>query len=71
MKFLDLKIILFLKYLFPSSIMIVDDGMRLLDIFKSSNPRRQSNEKMITKDYFGFLLNLIFHDYKGLVCDYN
>jgi hypothetical protein len=28
-------------------------------------------EKMTTKDYFGFLLYLLFHDYSGLVHDYN
>ncbi len=30
-----------------------------------------SNGKRIGKDYFGFLLHLIFHDYSGLVHDYN
>jgi hypothetical protein len=30
-----------------------------------------SNEKRITKDYFGFLLHLLFYDYNGLVYDYN
>jgi len=34
-------------------------------------PKGQSNEKRTTKDYFGFLLYLIFHDYSGLVYDYN
>jgi hypothetical protein len=29
------------------------------------------NEKKTTKDYFGFLLHLLFHDYSGLVYDYN
>jgi hypothetical protein len=29
----------------------------------------QSNEKKIAKDYFGFLLHLLFHDYSGLVYD--
>jgi hypothetical protein len=28
-------------------------------------------KKMIAKDYFGFLLHLLFHDYNGLVYDYN
>jgi hypothetical protein len=28
-------------------------------------------KKKITKDYFGFLLHLLFHDYNGLVYDYN
>jgi hypothetical protein len=26
---------------------------------------------MIAKDYFGLLLQLLFHDYSGLVYDYN
>ncbi len=30
-----------------------------------------SNEKKTTKDYFGFLLHLLFHNYNGLVYDYN
>jgi hypothetical protein len=25
----------------------------------------------IAKEYFGFLLHLLFHDYRGLVYDYN
>ncbi len=29
------------------------------------------NGKGIVKDYFGFLLHLLFHDYSGLVYDYN
>jgi hypothetical protein len=28
-------------------------------------------EKKTTKDCFGFLLHSLFHDYKGLVYDYN
>jgi hypothetical protein len=28
-----------------------------------------SNGKRTTKDYFGFLLHLLFHDYSGLVYD--
>jgi hypothetical protein len=34
-------------------------------------PKGQSNRKRTTKDYFRFLLYLIFHDYDGLVYDYN
>jgi hypothetical protein len=34
-------------------------------------PKGQCKEKRITKDYFGFLLHLLFHDYRGLVYDYN
>ncbi len=30
-----------------------------------------SNGKMTTKDYFGFLLHLLFHNYRGLVYNYN
>jgi hypothetical protein len=26
---------------------------------------------MIAKDFIGFLLHLLFHDYSGLVYDYN
>jgi hypothetical protein len=26
---------------------------------------------MTTKDYFGFLLHLLFHNYRGLVYNYN
>jgi hypothetical protein len=33
--------------------------------------KRQSNEKRTTKDYFGFLLHLLFHEYTRLVYDYN
>ncbi len=32
-------------------------------------PKGWSNEKMTTKDYFGFLLQLIFHDYTRLIYD--
>jgi hypothetical protein len=28
-------------------------------------------QKMTTNDYFGFLLHLPFHEYIGLVYDYN
>jgi hypothetical protein len=28
-------------------------------------------EKKTTKDYFRLLLHLLFHDYRGLVYDYN
>jgi hypothetical protein len=34
-------------------------------------PKGQFNKKMIAKDYFGFLLHFLFHDYEGLVYDYN
>jgi hypothetical protein len=34
-------------------------------------PKGRSNKKMTTKNYFGFLLHLIFHDYRGLAYDYN
>jgi hypothetical protein len=34
-------------------------------------PKGLSNGKRIAKDYFGFLLHLLFHDYSGLVYDYN
>ncbi len=34
-------------------------------------PKGGFNEKKIAKDYFEFLLQLLFHDYSGLVCDYN
>jgi hypothetical protein len=38
------------------------------------NQRTQKDgltKKKTTKDYFGFLLHLLFHDYNGLVYDYN
>jgi hypothetical protein len=31
----------------------------------------RSNQKGIAKDYFGFLLQLLFHDYSGLINYYN
>jgi hypothetical protein len=34
-------------------------------------PKGRFNIIMTTKDYFGFLLHLLFHDYRGLVYDYN
>jgi len=34
-------------------------------------PKGWSNGKKIAKDYFGFLLYLLFHGYSGLVYDYN
>jgi hypothetical protein len=34
-------------------------------------PKGWSNKKRIAKDYFGFLLHLLFHDYIGLIYDYN
>jgi hypothetical protein len=36
---------------------------------KSEYPKGRSNGKRTTKDYFGFLL--LYHDYNGLVYDYN
>jgi hypothetical protein len=38
---------------------------------QSRYPKGWSNGKRTTKDYFGFLLHLLFHDYSGLVYDYN
>jgi hypothetical protein len=38
---------------------------------QSKYPKGWSNEKKIIKDYFGFLLHLLFHDYSGLVYDYS
>jgi len=38
---------------------------------QSRYPKGWFNGKMIAKDYFGFLLHLLFHDYNGLVYDYN
>ncbi len=38
---------------------------------QSRYPKGRSNRKRITKDYFGFLLHLLFHDYNELVYDYN
>jgi hypothetical protein len=32
-------------------------------------PKGRSNRKMTTKDYFRFLLHLLFHDYRGLIDD--
>jgi len=32
-------------------------------------PKGRSNKKMTTTDYFGFLLHLLFHDYRGLIYD--
>jgi hypothetical protein len=37
---------------------------------QSGYPKEWSNGQMITKDYFGFLLHLLFHNYRGLVYDY-
>ncbi len=34
-------------------------------------PKGWFNGKMTTKYYFGFLLHLLFHDYNGLVYNYN
>ncbi len=34
---------------------------------QSMYPKGQSNDFFFVKEYFGFL----FHDYSGLVCDYN
>jgi hypothetical protein len=33
-------------------------------------PKGRFNEKRTAKDYFGFLLHLLFYDYKGLLYDY-
>jgi hypothetical protein len=38
---------------------------------QSGYPKGRFNRKMTTKDYFGLLLHLLFHDYNGLVYDYN
>ncbi len=38
---------------------------------QSIYPKGQSNKKRTTKDYFGFLLHFLFHDYSGLVYNYN
>jgi len=38
---------------------------------QSGYPKGQSNEKRIAKDYFEFLLHLLFHNYSVLVYDYN
>jgi hypothetical protein len=38
---------------------------------ESRYPKWWFNEKTTTKDYFEFLLHLLFHDYSGLVYDYN
>ncbi len=38
---------------------------------QSRYPKGWFNRKMTTKDYFGFLLHLLFHNYKGFVYDYN
>jgi hypothetical protein len=35
------------------------------------NHGTQKENLMTTKDYFGFLLHLLFHDYNRLVYDYN
>ncbi len=33
--------------------------------------KRMAKQKKIVKDYFRFLLHSLFHDYNGLVYDYN
>jgi len=38
---------------------------------QSRYPKKWSNKKRTIKIYFGFLLHLLFHDYNGLVYDYN
>jgi hypothetical protein len=38
---------------------------------QSGYPKGRSNRKMTTKDYFGPSLHLLFHDYNGLLYDYN
>ncbi len=38
---------------------------------QSRYPKGQFNKKKTSKDHFGFLLHLLFHDYGGLVYDYN
>jgi hypothetical protein len=38
---------------------------------QSKYPKGRSNEKKTIKDYFGFLLHLLFYDYSGLVYDYS
>jgi hypothetical protein len=42
-----------------------------MGIFTIWVPKKWFNKKKIAKDYFEFLLQLLFHDYSGLVCDYN
>jgi hypothetical protein len=38
---------------------------------QSRYQKGQSNKKKTSKDHFGFLLHLLFHDYNGLMYDYN
>jgi hypothetical protein len=38
---------------------------------KLGYPKGWSIRKMIAKDYFGFLLHSLSHDYNGFVYDYN
>jgi hypothetical protein len=38
---------------------------------QSGYPKGWLNGKMTPKDYFGFLLHLLFHDYSGLIYDYS
>jgi hypothetical protein len=42
-----------------------------MGIFIIRVSKKWFNKKKIAKDYFGFLLYLLFHDYNGLVYDYN
>jgi hypothetical protein len=46
--------------------------MQLIEAYSQLEyPKGWSNEKRTTKDYFGFLLHLLFHDYTKLLYDYN
>jgi hypothetical protein len=47
-------------------------GISLVNIFIVRVPKRMVlKKKRIAKDYFEFLLYLLFHDYSGLVYNYN
>jgi hypothetical protein len=43
---------------------------RSLGHIDDQGTKKDSSKCFFAKDYFGFLLHLLFHDYNGLVYDY-
>jgi hypothetical protein len=49
----------------------IDNFFHFWAYSQSRYPTGWFNGKRIAKNYFGFLLHLLFHDYNGSVYDYN
>jgi hypothetical protein len=54
---------------------IFSNGWKYSQIFGHIHNQHTQKDNLMnfffTKDYFGFLLHLLFHDYNGLLYDYN